>query len=123
MSQPEQSNVDVTIGATGFNPYRLSQFKDLTQWKKSGMSEKAAKDYLGAIQDSLNSPNMVLDLRIPNNQRYEQVALDTALARYLAGEIDAKATMKSIEDAWNEITTEVGKAKQQAAYRASIGAK
>jgi multiple sugar transport system substrate-binding protein len=87
------------------------------------MSDKAAKDYLTAIQDSLNSPNMVLDLRIPNNQRYQQVALDTALARYLAGEIDTKATMKSIEDQWNEITNEVGKAKQLAAYRASIGAK
>ena len=36
------------------------------------MSEKAAKNYLGAIQDSLNSPNMVLDLRIPFNQRYQQ---------------------------------------------------
>lgn len=122
MSQPAQANVDVTIGATGFNPYRVSQFKDLTLWKKAGMSEKAAKDYLGAIQESLNSPNMVLDLRIPFNQRYQQVALDTAVARYLAGEIDTKATMKSIEEAWNEVTAEVGKAKQQAAYRASIGA-
>jgi multiple sugar transport system substrate-binding protein len=122
MSQPEQSNVDVTIGATGFNPYRISQFKDMTQWKKAGMSDKAAKDYLDAIQASLDSPNMVLDLRIPFNQRYQQVALDTALARYLAGEIDTKATMKSIEDAWNEITAEVGKAKQQAAYRSSLGA-
>ena len=123
MSQPEQSNVDVTVGATGFNPYRLSQFKDMGPWKKSGMSEKAAKDYLDAIQDSLNSPNMVLDLRIPNNQKYQQVALDTAVSRFLAGEMDTKATMKNIEDTWNEITEEVGKAKQLAAYRASIGAK
>jgi multiple sugar transport system substrate-binding protein len=122
MSQPEQSNVDVTIGATGFNPYRISQFKDMAVWKKAGMSDKAAKDYLDAIQQSLDSPNMVLDLRIPFNQRYQQVALDTALARYLAGEIDTKATMKAIEDAWNEITAEVGKGKQQAAYRASLGA-
>lgn len=30
MSQPAQSNVDVTIGITGFNPYRLSQFSDLS---------------------------------------------------------------------------------------------
>ena len=123
MSQPEQSNVDVTVGATGFNPYRLSQFKDMGPWKKSGMSEKAAKDYLDAIQDSLNSPNMVLDLRIPNNQKYQQVALDTAVSRFLAGEMDTKATMKNIEDTWNEITEEVGKAKQLAAYRATIGAK
>jgi multiple sugar transport system substrate-binding protein len=122
MSAPEQSNVDVTNGVTGFNPYRLSQFKDMTLWKKAGMSERAAQSYLKAIQDSLNSPNMILDLRIPNNQRYQQVALDTALARYLAGELDVKATMKAIEDAWNETTEEVGKSKQQAAYRASIGA-
>jgi multiple sugar transport system substrate-binding protein len=26
MSQPAQSNVDVTIDKTGFNPYRTSQF-------------------------------------------------------------------------------------------------
>jgi multiple sugar transport system substrate-binding protein len=122
MSQPDQANVDVTIGATGFNPYRTSQFKELAPWIKSSMSEAAAKNYLGAIQDSLNSPNMVLDLRIPFNQRYQQVVLDTAIARYLAGEIDTKATMKSIADGWDEITEEVGKAKQQAAYRSTIGA-
>ena len=58
-------------------------------WIKAGMSEAAAKVYLGAIEDSLNSPNMVLDLRIPQNQRYQQVVLDTAIHRSLAGEIDA----------------------------------
>ncbi|WP_374377455.1 ABC transporter substrate-binding protein [Dongia sp.] len=123
MSQPAQSNVDVTIGATGFNPYRLSQFKNLDNWVKAGMSEQAAKDYLGAIEQSLNSPNMVLDLRIPQNQRYQQVVLDTAIARYLAGELDIPATMKAISDGWNEITEELGKDEQLAAYRNTIGAK
>ena len=90
MSQPAQSNVDVTIGKTGFNPYRASQFNNLDLWIKAGMSETAAKNYLGAIQDSLNSPNMVLDLRMPQNQRYEQVVLDTSVARMLAGELDGR---------------------------------
>ena len=81
MSQPEQANEDVTIGITGFNPYRISQFENLDLWLKAGMSEAAAKNYLGAIEDSLNSPNMVLDLRVPQNQRYEQIVLDTAIAR------------------------------------------
>ena len=31
---------------------------------------------------------MVLDLRIPQTQQYEQVVLDTAIAQFLAGEID-----------------------------------
>lgn len=123
MSQPAQSNVDVTIGASGFNPYRRSQFTDLAMWKKAGMSETAANSYLGAIRASLESPNMIIDLRIPQNQRYEQVVLDTAVARFLAGELDASATMKAIETGWNEITDDLGKEGQLRAYRASIGAK
>jgi len=123
MSQPEQSNVDVTIGITGFNPYRTSQFATLDAWKKAGMSDAAAKSYLGAIQDSLKSPNMVLDLRIPNNQRYQQVVLDTAVNRYLAGELDVDATVKAILDGWSEISDEIGKDKQLEAYKSTIGAK
>jgi multiple sugar transport system substrate-binding protein len=123
MSQPEQSNVDVTIGRTGFNPYRRSQFTDMTIWKKAGMSDALANSYLGAIKASLQSPNMIIDIRIPQNQRYQQVVLDTAVSRFLAGELDADATMKAIEAGWDEITEDVGKANQLAAYRASIGYK
>ncbi|MFM0556447.1 extracellular solute-binding protein [Paraburkholderia sediminicola] len=123
MSQPAQSNIDVTIGATGFNPYRRSQFTDMSIWKKSGMSDAAAASYLGAIKASLQSPNMIIDLRIPQNQRYEQVVLDTAVARFLAGELDADATMKAIQTGWDEITDDLGKDGQLKAYKASIGAK
>ena len=121
MSQPAQSNEDVTIGRTGFNPYRLSQFGDIALWVKAGMSRAAAEDYLGAIQDSLNSPNMVLDLRIPKNQAYQQVVLDNALARLLAGEIDKAQAMQTIEDGWNELNEENGVDEQGAAYRATLG--
>jgi multiple sugar transport system substrate-binding protein len=123
MSQPEQANVDVTIGKTGFNPYRTSQFESMDLWLKAGMSEPAAKNYLGAIKDSLNSPNMVLDLRVPQNQRYEQVVLDTAVARLLAGEINVDQAAAEIETGWNEITEELGKDAQLAAYRAALGIK
>jgi multiple sugar transport system substrate-binding protein len=123
MSQPEQANEDVTIGKTGFNPYRTSQFESMDLWLKAGMSEAAAKNYLGAIKDSLNSPNMVLDLRVPQNQRYEQVVLDTAVARLLAGEIDVDQAAAEIESGWNEVTDELGKDAQLAAYRAALGIK
>lgn len=120
MSQPAQSNEDVTIGKTGFNPYRISQFQNLDLWIKAGMSEQAAKNYLGAIENSLNSPNMVLDLRIPQNQRYQQVVLDTALAQFLAGELTLDETQTQIYDGWEEITNELGRADQLAAYRATL---
>ena len=121
MSQPAQANVDVTIGITGFNPYRASQFENLDLWVKAGMSRQAAEDYLGAIKASLDSPNMVLDLRIPMNQRYQQIVLDTAIARLLAGEIDKEQAMKQIEAGWEEITEELGREEQLEAYRATLG--
>jgi multiple sugar transport system substrate-binding protein len=121
MSQPEQANVDVTIGKTGFNPYRTSQFENLDLWLKAGMSKDAAENYLGAIKDSLNSPNMVLDLRVPQNQRYEQIVLDTTVARLLAGEINVDQAAEEIETGWNEITEELGQDAQLKAYQATLG--
>jgi len=121
VSAPEQSNRDVTIGATGFNPYRISQFSDTSLWVEAGMSEEAAQDYLGAIQASLESPNMILDLRVPKTQQYQQVVLDQALAQFLAGELDRDQTMQQIYDGWEEITNAEGREQQLAAYTASLG--
>jgi multiple sugar transport system substrate-binding protein len=121
MSQPAQANVDVTIGKTGFNPYRTSQFLNRQAWVKSGMSPAAASDYLGAIESSLASPNMLLDLRIPQNQRYQQVVLDTTVSQFLAGEVTRDEAMKKIYDGWEEITNELGRDAQLAAYRGSLG--
>lgn len=122
MEQPAQSNVDVTIGKTGFNPYRISQFKNLANWTKASMSEAAAKDYLGAIEASLDSPNMILDLRIPQNQKYQQVVVDEAVSRFLSGQIDKAAAMKAIEEGWNDLNDQIGTKEQLAVYKATLGA-
>ncbi len=120
VSQPAQANVDVTIGATGFNPYRISQFENLDLWVGAGMSQAAAEDYLGAIGASLNSPNMVLDIRVPQNQRYQQNVLDTVLAQYIAGELTADEAASEIYSQWEEITEELGRDDQLAAYRNTL---
>src|ERR1700704_2616 len=120
MSQSAQSSQDVTIGKTGFNPYRNSHFTNQGPWLASGMSDQAASDYLGAIQSSLQSPNMVLDLRIPQTAFYQQSALDTALAQYLAGELSQSQTMAQITDQWNKKTDEIGRTAQLDAYRSSL---
>jgi multiple sugar transport system substrate-binding protein len=120
MSAPQQSNEDVTIGKTGFNPYRTSQFTNLDQWTKAGMSSQAANDYLGAIKASLQSPNMVLDLRIPQSAYYQQTALDTALAQFLAGELSVDQTMAQITSQWNKKTDEIGRQQQLDAYKSSL---
>lgn len=121
MSQPAQSNVDVTIGASGYNPYRTSQFQSLDTWVKNGFSEAAAKNYLGGIADSLNSPNMVIDLAIPGVARYQQTVLDTVISQYLAGELSADDAAQQIYDQSEEITNELGRDAQKAAYQAMLG--
>jgi multiple sugar transport system substrate-binding protein len=121
MSAPKQSGEDVTLGKTGYNPYRTSHFQNLDPWIKAGLSQDAATNYLNAIKASLQNPNMVLDLRIPLTKRYEQDVLDTALAEYLAGQNDAAATEQQISDGWNAISDEAGKDKQLQAYVASLG--
>ncbi len=122
LSQPAQANVDVTIGASGFNPYRVSQFTDRETWVEAGMSFEAASKYLGAISVSLRSPNVVLDLRIPENNRYQQEVLDAAIADYLVGDLNREQAIAAIDQGWEAITEEVGRAAQRAAYLASLGA-
>lgn len=121
MNQPEQSNVDVTVGWTGYNPYRISQFENIDPWVEAGFSREAAENYLGAIGASLNSPNMAGDLRIPGTQRYQGIVLDRELARMLAGEVTIEAALQNVHDGWEEITEEFGRDEQLQLYRASLG--
>ncbi len=121
MSAPAQSNEDVTLGKTGFNPYRTSHFETRDVWTAVGMSDQAADNYLGAIEASLQNPNMVLDMRIPKTKEYEQDVLDTAVSQYIAGELTAEETMQQITDGWNQITDQVGRDAQLQAYQDSLG--
>jgi len=121
MNEPAQSNVDVTIGWTGYNPYRISQFENTELWVEAGFSPEFAENYLGAIGQSLNSPNMASDLRIPGTQQYQGVVLDREVARVLAGEVSIEDALQNIHDGWEEITEDFGREEQLGMYRASLG--
>jgi len=121
VNQAAQSNVDVTIGWTGYNPYRNSQLNDTAKWIEAGFSPEFAENYLGAIKDSLNHPNMASDLKIPGAQQYTGVVLDRELARYLAGEITEEQATANIEEAWEEITEDFGRDSQKTIYNLSLG--
>ena len=121
MNQAAQSNVDVTIGWTGYNPYRNSQLENTELWIEAGFTPEFAENYLGAIKASLNSPNMASDIRIPGAQQYTGVVLDRELARFLAGEITAEEAVANIEEGWEEITEDFGRDTQLDVYRLSLG--
>jgi multiple sugar transport system substrate-binding protein len=121
MNQAAQSNVDVTIGKTGFNPYRLSQLSSTDLWIKAGFSKEVAENYLGAINGALNNPNMASDFKLPGANSYSSVVLDRELARYLAGEITVDEALKNIEAGWNEITDDFGRDKQIVSQGLALG--
>jgi multiple sugar transport system substrate-binding protein len=121
MSQAAQSNVDVTMGWTGYNPYRNSQLSDTALWEKAGFSKELAANYLGAINGALNNPNMAVDFKIPGAQQYSGVVLDTELARYLAGEITVDEALKNIEAGWETATEDFGRDKQIEALGLALG--
>ncbi len=123
INQAAQSNVDVTIGATGYNPYRLSQLKSTDLWEKAGMSKDLAENYMGAINAALTNPNMASDMKIPGAQQYTGVVLDTELARYLAGEITVEEALKNIETGWDKITDDFGRDEQIKAQALALGTK
>ncbi|WP_415401240.1 ABC transporter substrate-binding protein [Tateyamaria sp. SN3-11] len=121
MNQAAQSNVDVTMGWTGYNPYRNSQLENTAAWVEAGFSQEAAENYLSAIKQSLNHPNMASDFRIPGAQQYTGVVLDRELARYLADEITVDQALANIEEGWEEITDDFGREEQAAIYALSLG--
>lgn len=121
MNQAAQSNYDVTQGWTGYNPYRNSQLESTEAWVAAGFSEESALNYLSAIKESLNHPNMASDFRIPGAQQYTGVVLDRELARFLAGEITVDQALANIEEGWDEITDDFGRDEQAAIYSLSLG--
>lgn len=123
VSQPVRANVDVTIGATGFNPYRISQFINQDAWVKAGLSPEATSKYLGGIGASLNSPNIVLDLTVPQNNRYQREILDAAVFDFLTGKINQSTAIKRIDKGWEDLTNTLGRDAQQTAYRNSLNSK
>ncbi len=121
MNQAAQSNVDVTIGATGYNPYRLSQLQSTDLWVEAGMPADLAENYIGAINGALNNLNMSSDMKIPGAQQYTGVVLDTELARYLAGEVTVGEALANIEEGWEEITEDFGRDEQIEAQALALG--
>jgi multiple sugar transport system substrate-binding protein len=121
MSQAAQSSVDVTIGATGYNPYRLSQLASPDLFVEAGMPLDLAVNYIGAINEALNSLNMASDMKIPGASNYTGVVLDTELARYLAGEITVEEALENIEAGWEDITLDFGRDEQIEYQRLALG--
>ena len=114
------AGVLATTGGTGVNPLRQSQFDNLELWTAAGFDEESAKDYLGAVLDTINDPNAIVDLRIPGAFEYFD-ALDAGIAKAVTGEATAQAALDEVVATWDAITERLGRESQLALYKQSLG--
>ena len=104
---------------SGFQPYRNSHF-NIPEWVGAGYDEAFIKSYLESEANSYNHPNAAIEPRIPGIFQYYSVAEDE-LSKIWAGGSDAQSGADKIAAAWEKITDEIGRDKQIALYKASLG--
>jgi multiple sugar transport system substrate-binding protein len=120
ITNQNMSQLLVTYPGSGVNPHFFSDLNNPAPWVAVGMSESEADEYLGVIRTTIGHPNAVIDLRITGAAEYFD-ALDTQLARAVAGEVDAQTALDEVAVQWNAITDRLGRDQQLAQYRSMIG--
>ena len=104
---------------SGMQPYRQSHF-NIPEWVAAGYDEGFITSYLNSEKDSYNHPNAAIEPRIPGIFQYYSVAEDE-LAKIFAGQMSAQEGADNIAKAWEKLTDQIGRDKQIALYKASLG--
>ena len=118
-ANPENSLDDVVTSGSGINPYRYTHFSAIDKWTEA-FSARAATEFLTVLKESLDSPYVALDLRIPGFNDYTE-AFEIGLTRALNGEASVEEAMGWVAAQWENITDRLGREKQRAIYRSSMG--
>lgn len=104
---------------SGFQPYRNSHF-NTAEWVAAGYDEAFITSYLNSEKDSYNHPNAAIEPRIPGIFQYYSTAEDE-LQKIFAGQVPVQQGADNIAAAWEKITDQIGRDKQLALYKASLG--
>ncbi|HTW28932.1 MAG TPA: hypothetical protein VME92_17535 [Acetobacteraceae bacterium] len=104
---------------SGFQVHRQSHF-DIPEWLAAGYEKDYITSYLNSESHSYNHPNGAIEPRIPGIFQYYSLAEDE-LAKVFAGKVDAQKGADNIVAAWEKLTDQLGREKQIALYKASLG--
>eukprot|EP01127_Copromyxa_protea_P022648 TRINITY_DN8249_c0_g1_i1.p1 TRINITY_DN8249_c0_g1~~TRINITY_DN8249_c0_g1_i1.p1 ORF type:complete len:805 (+),score=104.09 TRINITY_DN8249_c0_g1_i1:198-2417(+) len=119
MSSPNISLSDVLNGKTGFQPYRKSHL-DPEKWRKANFSETAIPGIINGLKAAINSPNVVLDLRIRGAILYQQ-SMEIPLENYYKEIFTLDEFIAAVNTSWKDLTSKYLIANQTNMYRASLG--
>lgn len=104
---------------SGLQPYRNSQF-NVSEWVGAGYDETFVTSYLRSQADSYNHPNAAIEPRLPGIYQYYSIAEDE-LSKIYSGQVKPQEGADAIASAWEKITDQLGRDKQIALYKASLG--
>jgi multiple sugar transport system substrate-binding protein len=104
---------------SGFQVHRNSH-SNIGEWVEAGYDKVYITSYLNSEFGSYNHPNRAVEPRIPGIFQYYSLAEDE-LTRVFGGKIGAQAGADNIAAAWEKLTDHLGRDKQLALYRASLG--
>ena len=104
---------------SGFQCYRNSQH-NIDEWVGAGYDKAFITNYLASQFDSYNHPNAAIEPRIPGIFQYYSAAEDI-LSQIYAGKMKVQEGADAIAAAWEKLTDKIGRDKQVALYKASLG--
>src|SRR3954469_25232673 len=105
---------------SGFHVHRTSH-SNIDEWVAAGYDRKYITSYLNSQFNSYNHPNRAVEPRIPGIFQYYSIAEDE-VTKIFARQYDAQTGANNIAAAWEKLTDQIGREKQIALYKASLGA-
>jgi multiple sugar transport system substrate-binding protein len=116
---PEISIQAVSDPAGGYQPWRTSHSTNHAFWQDRGWRNADSEEYANAVLDTTNHPNRVIDVRIPGSFTYGDL-LEAQLKLVAKGEKTPQDAMDDCAAAFDELTTDLGRAPQIEAYDAHL---
>jgi multiple sugar transport system substrate-binding protein len=100
--------------------FRRSQLSQPGRWLEPEIPAAVAKQYAGAVTDSLSRSQWLECPRIPGHAQY-MAALDEAVRAAVEGKQTSDEALARAADRWREITARLGVESQRTAYIRSLG--
>jgi ABC-type glycerol-3-phosphate transport system substrate-binding protein len=100
--------------------YRESHVSQPDAWIDSRTAPDVVRRYAATVKAVLNEPMGLISLRIPARHRY-MAALDESVRAAVSGTVSPQEALSGVANHWNEITMELGREAQRAAYMHSLG--
>mgnify|MGYP001053782204 CR=1 FL=1 len=100
--------------------YRTDQMTTPNIWVEAPVPSGAAIEYVLLIRQILEKPVGLLALPVPGREEY-LAALDDAVAAAVRGDLSPHEALHQAAVKWEEITERLGRQRQLAAFRRSLG--